>query len=350
MKYLKTYEEQLNLFGQEENDKAQDVARNFVKKYKYTNSSTPGELKTAKDVLDKYDTKDTFNRFCKICYNNMDYNDSEIEDIVNEFFKNNKHILSEYVKDYYKNYNGVPDYITDKYQEYLKEGIAKEGDKIEDYFEQIINEYFENEDDVYLYKLQEDGLIYSVYDFEEFVNTVYTDKLDFSILANSEFYDDLIYVIENCEDDEIEIYRGLLIPNKIKDLGDDYSGVGISWTYDEGCARSYVGIYDDNQEIILHGKVKIEDINWETTIYKSIYNLADEREIKVNPGSPIYLMDIHLKDKQDEILKLKEKDYDYFKKVLNINWADISKIRRDADIETKEKTIIRFEEPIKIKS
>lgn len=88
----------------------------------------------------------------------------------------------------------------------------------------------------------------------------------------------------------IEYHRN----DKYKDefeFATDYKGVGIYWTYNEENAQPYWN-QGDGKLFILHGKVKPEDINYEETVFKSVYDLKDEEEVVIKSGEYVLIYKI----------------------------------------------------------
>lgn len=82
-----------------------------------------------------------------------------------------------------------------------------------------------------------------------------------------------------------------------------HGGVGVYWAWDESKAEAYWK-ESGGHEITLHGKVSVENVDWETSIYASCYYLNEEREIRVNAGG--FVMIVGYRD--DEIDKYIEFD------------------------------------------
>lgn len=68
----------------------------------------------------------------------------------------------------------------------------------------------------------------------------------------------------------------------------NYKGVGIYWTYNEDGAQPYWN-KGGGKLFVLHGKVKPEDIDYEETVFKSVYDLKDEEEVVVKSGEDILI-------------------------------------------------------------
>lgn len=69
-----------------------------------------------------------------------------------------------------------------------------------------------------------------------------------------------------------------------------FNSVGIFWSFEESGAEPHNGGVDNC--FVLYGLVKPEYINWESTIYKSAYELNEEREIELNNNVPVLIYKI----------------------------------------------------------
>lgn len=152
-----------------------------------------------------------------------------------------------------------------EYIDILEENLTKKGEKI--YYDKILQKCFD-------YELEEYDICNSI-------------KLD--------------------EDGLINVWRAISYDpddhKKDKDLYElimDYGGVGVYWSYDEKEAESHCGSYCENT-YLLHGKVKPEYVNWVGTLYKSAYNLKQEREIELKEGTEILIYKITLYTNDKEI-------------------------------------------------
>jgi len=153
---------------------------------------------------------------------------------------------------------------------------------------------------------------------ENYLCYEYIDNLyqNLTIKGEEKYYDEILkkcfdYELEeydicnSLETDEyglIDIWRAICFDKKRehKDLYETimrYGGVGVYWSYDEGAAEPHGGSY--NNTYILHGKVKPEYVNWVGTLYKSAYNLKNEREIELKEDAEVLIHKItNLKNKK----------------------------------------------------
>jgi len=67
-----------------------------------------------------------------------------------------------------------------------------------------------------------------------------------------------------------------------------HGGVGIYWSWEEDTANAYGG--RGGTEIMLHGQVRPEDIEWEDTLMKTVYYLKHEKELEMKDTSAIKLV------------------------------------------------------------
>jgi hypothetical protein len=73
-------------------------------------------------------------------------------------------------------------------------------------------------------------------------------------------------------------------------LEEQYTGLGIYWSYDEDTAEAHSSGAGDQYRITAW--IKPEYIDWVMTIYKSAYDLKIEDEIQVNEGVDILVTSI----------------------------------------------------------
>lgn len=110
------------------------------------------------------------------------------------------------------------------------------------------------------------------------------------------------------------IYRAMTLPHKLDDIDTlQHEGVGIFWSYDSSGAEAHGGEFSKLHDIVLHAKVGPEDINWERTLYKSLYDLADEMEIEVKDNWTIEITGFDVSSRHPIIQSLRDKDLEYFK-------------------------------------
>jgi len=85
--------------------------------------------------------------------------------------------------------------------------------------------------------------------------------------------------VQYSKSDKKDIY--LAIVNK-------FGGVGVYWAWDEKKAEAYMG--RGGHEITLHGKVSVENVDWEETLYKSAYGLSEEHELRVKDNGAVKIV------------------------------------------------------------
>lgn len=127
-------------------------------------------------------------------------------------------------------------------------------------------------------------------------------------------------------------------------------GVGLYWSYDEGGAEAhgaseYGGSFVN---VVLEAYVPLRNINWEQTIYKTLYGLRYEREIEVIDNRKIYLKRIIIENenifndlqmKAEFIMKtyFTKKSGDYkFKKKIYDHLVEKGLVKKDFNIVFQE--------------
>jgi len=114
---------------------------------------------------------------------------------------------------------------------------------------------------------------------------------------------DFQYNIGTDYDGLIDIWRVITYNKKESEPGsndsnkDEYheiisrGNVGKYWSWDKDAAEPHWGM-NGGINLVLHGSVKPENINWIQTVYKNVYGLKDESEIEVIKGKEILLYDV----------------------------------------------------------
>ena len=69
-----------------------------------------------------------------------------------------------------------------------------------------------------------------------------------------------------------------------------YGGVGQYWTWEEDTAQSYWGEGGRTHEIILHGKVAIQCVDWVETLEKNSGDFIDEKEIRIIDNESVMIV------------------------------------------------------------
>lgn len=83
----------------------------------------------------------------------------------------------------------------------------------------------------------------------------------------------------------INCWRSMIIDNTRKDIYKEvtakYKGVGRFWSWSEDGATPHNGYnsVDSKIEVVLCGKVRLEDIDWPRTIWVNVWDLREEMEI-----------------------------------------------------------------------
>lgn len=108
----------------------------------------------------------------------------------------------------------------------------------------------------------------------------------------------LIDALEDADTDGLRIYRAITIQNTGAEIYDEivngYTGAGYYWSFSEKGAEAHNG--GSGTQYTLHGRVRLQDINWDETYLKNLYMLSDEREIEVKADGIIKLEKIFNED------------------------------------------------------
>jgi len=337
MKYIKTYEKykevrQLSLFPDQKTDRVQDVAKKFVQKYKPNQKKNfENKFKTTDEVIEYYDNERIFNKSCNDLFNETDMIDLyEYDYAAKLYFENNKDVLIDYLKD------------TGDWSEYF--------DDIENEEERI------NKAEEYIsHRIDFDDIIKSeiITDEEEFLRYIqkgYSNDFDYCKVVDDQYWNIIIYILRyESDDNKIPIYRSIMIPKTVQSLEnmEDYKGVGVYWSYSENGAIAYGGHHGSvMQELVLKSWVKVENVEWDITFERSIYNLRDEQEVYLIQGSSAELFEIYLPGKEGNIMK--NFNPKYFEETYGFDSNTIYKIRQSYEVDAKDKSTIIFDPPIDI--
>ena len=89
--------------------------------------------------------------------------------------------------------------------------------------------------------------------------------------------------------DFIEVWRaiGLCEGESLDESG----RLGVCWAWEEGAAEAYGSPQEACNIVIAHGEVAKDDVDWPTTFALNIL-LPSEKEIRLDPGTDIELLDI----------------------------------------------------------
>jgi hypothetical protein len=143
-----------------------------------------------------------------------------------------------------------------------------------------------------------ESLMYSITDSPSTYLTSEGEKKMDEVLYDDYYYEalyelDVKYKLEEYQDEDglIPIYRAI---NYFKsEFGDEFEtairhgGVVLYWSWEESGAYPHGGGLGDTY--ILYGKVKPENVNWARTIYKSAWELREEKEIEINKKGEVLI-------------------------------------------------------------
>ena len=151
---------------------------------------------------------------------------------------------------------------------------------------------------------------------DEIVEVIYDLGLDaFSEKGKQELKNKVFSIIYNMveengltntdsdEDGLIEIWR-LIDIGKTKNKQDLYKELkseykkrfGIYWTYDKNYAEAYWSNGGDTK-VLMHGKVRTNDVNWLETVKLNYGDLDQEHELRLKDKVPFQLLDITFDNK-----------------------------------------------------
>ena len=108
----------------------------------------------------------------------------------------------------------------------------------------------------------------------------------------------LIDALDDADNEGVSIYRAFVIKGD-RDVYDklikSYTGAGYYWSFDEKGAEAH-GSDGQGIQYTFFGKVRLQDINWEQTYYKSVYSLRNEMEIEINADAVVKIEKIETRD------------------------------------------------------
>ena len=74
-----------------------------------------------------------------------------------------------------------------------------------------------------------------------------------------------------------------------------HGGVGQYWSWEENAAEAHWG--DSGGKLfVLHGQVRPEDVNWEQSVLKNVYDLREEQELELNDNAKVKLVGMSTSD------------------------------------------------------
>jgi hypothetical protein len=303
-----------------------DIANTFIDKHtlkkKFVRPTTYRTLKQAFE--DRSDSDELDDVIYDEIVNSGGISDSSLGV---EMLINNQETLVSYIME-------NPDVVTDDFKEKVENDltdedlIEKELDNIRDWF----------------YCLDE--IIDNVKTFEKYFLEKVKHKLFSS--CNQEHYNDLSNAVDRSDEpNKLLIYRSLTLPYNIKDLEDiQENGIGIFWTYDFEKAEAYNSKHD--REFIFGAYADVNCIDWEDTLRKSVYSLAEEREICVHDGADLELVSVFLKDYHSNYNTRKEKER--LSDLFGVNFTTKNSKELDTYLQDKKEKIstITFDPPIQV--
>jgi hypothetical protein len=73
-----------------------------------------------------------------------------------------------------------------------------------------------------------------------------------------------------------------------------FKGVGMYWSWDEKSAYAHWGSWSGKTplDVLIEARVRTEDVDWDQTLYKSIWNLQDEKELELKPGGLVKIVSV----------------------------------------------------------
>jgi hypothetical protein len=103
--------------------------------------------------------------------------------------------------------------------------------------------------------------------------------------------------LDDADEEGLSIYRAISIKGDhvFQDLVKQFTGVGYYWSFADDGAVPHSG--GSGNTYIISGKVRLQDIDWEATYYKSIYSLREEKEIEVKAGAIIKVEGVEVNGK-----------------------------------------------------
>jgi len=95
----------------------------------------------------------------------------------------------------------------------------------------------------------------------------------------------------------IDIWRAVLIRKSdsaedvFEDITKRFGGVGFYWSWKRDGAIVYHMAQRGGTSVKFRGKVRVEDIDWTSTIYKASYFLNNEDEVTINEGDGLIMIE-----------------------------------------------------------
>lgn len=195
--------------------------------------------------------------------------DDDPDNDSSEFYTLYSDSAYEFLENY--SFEEYPEYYREeKMEEIVEYGIElNEVSEIWDYIKDNIEDFLSEIGMKQLREMAEDK-------FGE-LSTVFFDEIDSRIIKGTI---PIWRAITFGKGDKKDVYERII----------EYKGIGEFWAWEEDKAEAHWGEWsDDYQEFIIHGYVKIENVNWENTIIKNVYYLKEEEEIEVIKGADILI-------------------------------------------------------------
>lgn len=352
MKHIKYYigEKQIKMFDDIEDLDGKEIPKDQNKIVQYYLDKRKGNKskdnddnndieKLFKSFKEAYDTLNNFNKFCKL----MEYLEDDLgytlldegsefdlsfmlDDLLRKIISINRiDIINSDL--FLKSFKGNGENMSD---EEILETImdAIEFDYIGLYdFTDIMKDFDVN--------FELDDKEYREFKYKLFYNTDEMESLTYFTRTN------YMNGKEGCK-----LYRYMDIPDNsygIDNIDWTNDGVGVYWSREIQSAQNYIGSgYNNYNGLILISSVECDDINWESTIFKTIYDLKYENEVELRIGATIDIVGFELSNSNPELLKIKMTEKEYLSKI-GINKEDIENI-----IKNKYGYGVMLEEPIKV--
>jgi len=295
------------------------------------------------DVLDKYQNKEMFNKIYQKYIHDINIGsilNTNLEDILLSYLEDNNNIILNY---FLNNKNIINlDFLDDDYEE-----ISDKNDDISDEFlEQKLFKKIK-----ILRKSNFHNLFNNYNDYEDFLYYIIeNNKIEYYYYDDYYYYDKLMnYLIENIDKEYLTIYRKIGLPsnnNYLKKYLKEYKGVGKYWTYNKNLAT----IYNNkkyNAGLTLIADVNINNIDWEKTIYLSLYHLSEEQELRLYDDVTVNVKAFNVDKRTQKLIKQKRKYIEYIKQNFNLDRLKINEL--DFKIFKNLKKEITLDEPVIVK-
>ena len=142
-------------------------------------------------------------------------------------------------------------------------------------------------------------------------------NIDLSDIVDDQYYYEMMDWISDCviDPNDAYIYRAFNVPHKIENMDLlTYNGVGIFWSYKQEGAVAHCGDSHFNTMTVT-ARIVAGDINKEQTLYKSLWNLADELEIEIILGTTVEIISFQISSGHPIVRELVEKDIKYLESI-----------------------------------